>query len=97
VDEAAVSDAPGPVRGRLVGALRVALALVGGSQLFLGLVQMTAYLPAPAHGAPASALVPVLTAFVGILTVLSANDFWSGRVEPARLASHALVVAGYLI
>src|SRR6185503_20257301 len=46
---------------------------------------------------PASALVPVLTAFVGMLTLLSANDLWSGRVDSTRLASHGLVVAGYLV
>jgi predicted anti-sigma-YlaC factor YlaD len=130
IDPAVLAAAPGPARVRLAGALRVALAVVGGSQLFLGLAQMTAYLPAthlhgggPAVGSyhlwhesaawnvaigagflwtalrrvPASALLPVLTAFVALLTLLSANDLWSGRVEPERLLSHGLVVVGYVI
>jgi predicted anti-sigma-YlaC factor YlaD len=125
-----LAAAPGPSRVRLARTLRVALMFVGGSQLFLGLVQMTAYLPAthphvvgPGAGSyhlwhesaawnvaigagflwtatrriPASALLPVLTAFVGLLVLLSANDLWSGRVETDRLLSHGLVIAGYLI
>lgn len=39
-------------------------------------------------------LVPVLSAFVGLLTLLSAVDLVLGRVEPARLFTHGLVVAG---
>jgi len=46
---------------------------------------------------PASALMPVLTAFVALLTLLTANDLWSGRVEPEHLLSHGLVLAGYAI
>ncbi|GIF76007.1 hypothetical protein Asi02nite_55250 [Asanoa siamensis] len=42
-------------------------------------------------------LLPTLTAFVGVLTLLSANDTIAGRVEPGRLASHAFLVAGWLI
>jgi predicted anti-sigma-YlaC factor YlaD len=128
VGEAVLAAAPGPTR--VAATLRGALAVIGGSQLLLGLVQMTAYLPAAhphvggavagsyhlwhesaawnvAIGAgflwtalrrvPASALIPVLTAFVALLTLLSANDLWSGRVEPGRLLSHGLVVAGYVI
>ena len=44
-----------------------------------------------------SGLVPILTAFVGLLTLLSANDLWLGQVDGTRLLSHALIVAGYLI
>jgi predicted anti-sigma-YlaC factor YlaD len=44
-----------------------------------------------------SGLVPLLTAFVGLLTLLSANDFWMGQVDATRLFSHGLIVAGYLI
>jgi predicted anti-sigma-YlaC factor YlaD len=124
------SAGAGPARARLAGVLWVALALVGGSQLFLGLVQMTTSLPAahlhgtgPAAGShhlwtesaawnmaigagflwtatrrvAASALIPVLTAFVALLALLSANDLWSGRVETERLLSHGLVIAGYVI
>lgn len=39
-------------------------------------------------------LVPMLSAFVGLLTLLSAVDLVLGRVEPVRLLSHGLVVAG---
>lgn len=42
-------------------------------------------------------LVPLLTAFVGLLALLSANDFWLGQVDRARLLSHALLLAGYVI
>jgi predicted anti-sigma-YlaC factor YlaD len=42
-------------------------------------------------------LVPLLTAFVALLTLLSANDFWVGQVDTARLFSHALIVVGYVI
>ena len=128
--EKVLAEAPGPVRIRLAAALRVALAVVGSSQLMLGLVQMTTSLPAThLHGTgpaanshhlwtesaawnvaigagflwialrrvPASALMPVLTAFVALLTLLTANDLWSGRVEPEHLLSHGLVLAGYAI
>jgi predicted anti-sigma-YlaC factor YlaD len=121
---------PGRHRARLAGALWVALAVVGGSQLFLGLVQMTTSLPAThLHGsgpaanshhlwtesaawnmaigagflwtalrrASASALIPVLTAFVALLTLLAANDLWSGRVEPEHLLSHGFVIVGYVL
>ena len=39
-------------------------------------------------------LVPVLSAFVGVLTLLSVVDLVLGRVEVVRLLSHVLVVAG---
>lgn len=42
-------------------------------------------------------LIPVLSVFVGLLALLSANDVWLARVDPTRLASHALVVLGYLV
>ena len=44
-----------------------------------------------------SALIPVLTAFVAVLTVVSLVDVTAGRVEPDHLLSHALIVAGYLV
>lgn len=42
-------------------------------------------------------LLPTLTAFVAVLSLLSANDAIAGRVDAGRLLSHGLVVAGYLI
>lgn len=39
-------------------------------------------------------LVPLLSAFVGVLTLLSAVDLALGRVELVRLLSHSLVVLG---
>jgi predicted anti-sigma-YlaC factor YlaD len=42
-------------------------------------------------------LVPMLTAFVGMLLLLSVNDLTGGRVEADRLVSHGFVIAGYLI
>jgi predicted anti-sigma-YlaC factor YlaD len=127
---AALPEPAVPRRARLAGALWVALAVVGGSQLFLGLVQMTTSLPAThLHGTgpaanshhlwtesaawnmaigagflwtavrrvSATALIPVLTAFVALLTLLTANDLWSGRVEPQHLLSHGFVIVGYVL
>ncbi|MET7420541.1 zf-HC2 domain-containing protein [Dactylosporangium sp. NPDC005555] len=45
---------------------------------------------------PAGAL-PMLTAFVALLALLSANDLLAGAVETARLVSHGFVLAGYAI
>jgi predicted anti-sigma-YlaC factor YlaD len=42
-------------------------------------------------------LVPMLTAFVGMLLLLSVNDLSGGRVDAARLVSHGFVIGGYLI
>jgi predicted anti-sigma-YlaC factor YlaD len=42
-------------------------------------------------------LMLVLTAFVGVLTLLSLNDLVTGRVQTERLATHGFVAAGYLI
>ena len=42
-------------------------------------------------------LLPTLTAFVGVLTLLSASDIIDGRVAAGRLASHAFLVCGWLV
>jgi predicted anti-sigma-YlaC factor YlaD len=42
-------------------------------------------------------LLPTLTAFVAVLTLLSANDLIAGRVDPGRLLSHGFILAGYLL
>jgi predicted anti-sigma-YlaC factor YlaD len=42
-------------------------------------------------------LIPLLTAFVALLALLSANDFWTGQVDTTRIFTHALLVLGYLI
>lgn len=42
-------------------------------------------------------LLPTLTAFVGVLTLLSAGDIVDGRVAAGRLASHAFLIAGWLV
>jgi len=44
-----------------------------------------------------SGLVPMLTAFVGMLLLLSVNDLTGGRVDATRLVSHGFVIAGYLL
>jgi predicted anti-sigma-YlaC factor YlaD len=44
-----------------------------------------------------SGLVPMLTAFVATLVLLSVNDLWAGRVDATRLAGHGFVIAGYLL
>lgn len=42
-------------------------------------------------------LLPVTGAFVGVLAVLSAVDLAAGRVDPARLFGHGLVVLGFVL
>jgi predicted anti-sigma-YlaC factor YlaD len=48
------------------------------------------------RGRPGGAL-PMLTAFVALLGILSVNDIAGGRVDGLRLLSHGFVVAGYAI
>ena len=50
-----------------------------------------------AGGRLVAGLLPVTGAFVGVLAVLSAMDLVAGRVEPDRLATHALVLVGFLL
>jgi predicted anti-sigma-YlaC factor YlaD len=45
----------------------------------------------------AAGLVPVIAAFVGVLTVLSGVDVVVGRVDPERLVTHAVVALGLLL
>jgi predicted anti-sigma-YlaC factor YlaD len=45
---------------------------------------------------PAGAL-PMLTAFVALLALLSTSDLMAGRVETTRLISHGFVLAGFAI
>ena len=52
------------------------------------------FLWAATGGPRVSGLLPVVGAFVGVLTVLSALDVVSGQVEPIRLIGHGVVVAG---
>jgi predicted anti-sigma-YlaC factor YlaD len=44
-----------------------------------------------------AALLPLLTAFVGILTLLSADDLVHGVVSDGRLGTHVLLIAGYAV
>ncbi len=44
-----------------------------------------------------SGLIPMLTAFVGMLLLLSVNDLTAARVDLARLISHGFVILGYLL
>lgn len=55
------------------------------------------FLWAAAGGTRVAGLVPVVGAFVGVLAVLSVLDVLGGRVDPARLSTHALVVAGFVL
>jgi predicted anti-sigma-YlaC factor YlaD len=128
VTEAVLPAAPGRWRGRLAVVLRLALGLLGGAQLVLGLLQVaslegsegdTMHGATPGHlwhesaawnvavgaaflwiaarrGRPLG-VIPILTAFIGVLVLLSGADVLAGRVEPLRLASHGFVLVGYLI
>ncbi|MEV4703511.1 zf-HC2 domain-containing protein [Actinoplanes sp. NPDC049316] len=42
-------------------------------------------------------LVPMLSAFVGMLLLLSVNDLSAARVDGTRLVSHGFVILGYLL
>ncbi|MGW4461982.1 zf-HC2 domain-containing protein [Micromonospora sp. NPDC004704] len=42
-------------------------------------------------------ILPTLTAFVAVLTLLSANDMIVGRVDLSRILSHGFILAGYVI
>jgi predicted anti-sigma-YlaC factor YlaD len=44
-----------------------------------------------------SGLMPMLTAFVGMLLLLSVNDLTGDRVDGTRLVSHGFVILGYLL
>jgi predicted anti-sigma-YlaC factor YlaD len=44
-----------------------------------------------------AALLPVMTAFVGVLALLTVNDALAGRVDTGRILSHGLVLAGYAL
>lgn len=48
-------------------------------------------------GARTAGLVPVVGSFVGVLAVLSLLDVLGGRVDPSRLLTHGLVVAGFVL
>jgi uncharacterized membrane protein len=50
-----------------------------------------------ARRTPPTGLVPMLSAFVGTLMLLSVNDLATGRVESTRLVSHSFLLAGYAI
>jgi predicted anti-sigma-YlaC factor YlaD len=42
-------------------------------------------------------LMPLMTAFVVLLTLVSVGDLWQGQVDRTRLMSHIMVVVGYLV
>jgi predicted anti-sigma-YlaC factor YlaD len=42
-------------------------------------------------------LMPMLTAFVGMLLLMSVNDLSGARVDGTRLVSHGFVILGYLL
>ncbi|SCL44188.1 Predicted anti-sigma-YlaC factor YlaD, contains Zn-finger domain [Micromonospora citrea] len=50
-----------------------------------------------ARRTPPTGLVPMLSAFVGTLVLLSVNDLATGRVDTTRLVSHGFLLAGYAI
>ncbi|MFC3505553.1 zf-HC2 domain-containing protein [Micromonospora krabiensis] len=50
-----------------------------------------------ARRTPPTGLVPMLSAFVGMLALLSVNDLLLGRVDLTRLVSHGFLLGGYLV
>lgn len=59
---------------------------VGAGYLFIGL----------RRSRPAG-LVPMLTAFVAMLLLISVTDLTGGRVDVGRLVGHGFVIVGYLL
>ncbi|MEO3779489.1 zf-HC2 domain-containing protein [Micromonospora sp. B11E3] len=57
----------------------------------------TGFLFVAARRTPPTGLVPMLSAFVGTLVLLSVNDLLTGRVDTSRLVSHGFLLAGYAI
>jgi predicted anti-sigma-YlaC factor YlaD len=130
---ASVLDAmPGRGRARLVGAMRIALGVLGAGQMLLTVVQTAlsgmggSMVAGRMDGAgaahllhesaawnlavgagfiliawrrhrPGGGVVPILTAFLAALTLMSLDDLISGTVSWSRLASHLLLVAGYVL
>lgn len=56
-----------------------------------------AFLVVALRRARPAGLVPVLTAFVAVLCLLCVDDAVAGMVTVARLASHLLVLVGYVV
>lgn len=56
-----------------------------------------AFLGAAARTGRTSGLVPVLTAFVGVLAVVSVADALTGRVDTARLLGHGVAALGVVL
>ncbi|MFG3712938.1 zf-HC2 domain-containing protein [Micromonospora sp. NPDC047730] len=50
-----------------------------------------------ARRTPPTGLVPMLSAFVGMLVLLSVNDLATGRVDTTRLVSHGFLLVGYVL
>ncbi|RKN47741.1 zf-HC2 domain-containing protein [Micromonospora endolithica] len=50
-----------------------------------------------ARRTPPTGLLPMLSAFVATLVLLSVNDLVTGRVDTTRLVSHAFLLLGYAI
>ncbi|MER5334617.1 zf-HC2 domain-containing protein [Micromonospora sp. NPDC002717] len=50
-----------------------------------------------ARRTPPTGLVPMLSAFVGTLVLLSVNDLATGRVDTTRLVSHGFLLVGYAL
>ncbi|MDR6324012.1 zf-HC2 domain-containing protein [Actinoplanes couchii] len=59
---------------------------VGAGYLFIGL-----------RRSRPTGLVPMLTAFVAMLLLISVTDLTGGRVDIGRLVGHGFVIAGYLL
>jgi predicted anti-sigma-YlaC factor YlaD len=79
--------------GRLAGA---GIAHLTHESAAWNLALAIGFLWAATGTARPSGLVPILSGFVGVLGVLSVLDATRGGVEPSRLMTHGLVVAGLL-
>lgn len=77
--------------GRLAGA---GLAHLTHESAAWNLALAIGFLWAATGPTRSNGLVPLLAAFVGVLGILSALDAARGGVDPSRLVTHGLVVAG---
>jgi predicted anti-sigma-YlaC factor YlaD len=81
-----VHGGPGAISGHLWHESAAWNVAIGAGYLFLAV-----------RRSRPTGLVPMLTAFVGMLLLLSVNDLTAARVDGTRLVSHGFVILGYVL
>jgi predicted anti-sigma-YlaC factor YlaD len=88
----------------IVGVLQVLLGLaqvggghVGNESAAWNIALGAAFVSVARAGRCPAGLPAMLAAFGGMLLLLSVSDLVSGRVDPDRLATHLLLITGFLL